>query len=413
MTKHQIDPRQVTESDLARHLLAARGIQWMRGNRGDPYALILRSQGIDPHRLFPALRGAPALRQSEPDVWVTADHATGAAALAHPSLVMRDAAAERRRKRVFSIDSRTSLKYVLSVDGGLLSAERADRARLAAVAAPLIGPDVVRAHLDAAGAAFAAALPAAGPFDLMTSFARPVTLTVLADLLGVPGDRRDEFAAACATAGYALDAHLCPPTLDMTRRLVASYDALHALLSELVKERAAEPADAVAAHLLIAVAGAEVVPNLICSAVLSLLAHPEQWRALCADPGRAEAAVEETLRFEPPIRIESRIAAAPVELGGQAVPKGDQVVVLVDGANRDPSVFTDPDRFDITRPPAGHLSTSPGTNAGFVAAPAGLLAAEALRRLAAAAPGLRQGGDVVRRMRSPVVRSIARCPVEF
>ena len=426
MTRHQIDPRQVTESDLARHLLAARGIQWMRGNRGDPYALILRAQGIDPHRLFPALRGAPVLRQSEPDVWVTADHAAGAAVLAHPGLRMRDQAAERRRKRIFSIDARNSLKHVLAADGGLLTTERADRDRLAAIAGPVLGAaalDKGRPEVTGTVEAVLGTALSGGGFDLMTGFARPATVAVLADLLGVPEARRAEFAAACVPAGYALDAVLCPPTLGMTKELVAGFDTLHGIVTDVVKARCAEaspddplggadPADAVAACLLAVVVSAELIPNLICSGALALLAEPAAWRALGEDPGLAGAAVEETLRFEPPVRIESRIAAEATEIAGQAVQKGDQIVVLVDGANRDAAAFTDPDRFDIGRRAAReHLSASPGSNAGFVAAPARLLAGEALRLLAAAAPRLRSDGDVVRRMRSPVVRGIARCPV--
>jgi P450-derived glycosyltransferase activator len=405
MTKHQIDPRTVTESDLARHLLAARGIQWMRGNRGDPYALILRAQGIDPHRLFPGLRGAPALRQSETDVWVTVDHGAGKAILTDPRMRLRDQAAAKRRKRVFAIDSQTSLKHVLSVDGsdgGVLAMDRAEQDRLRPLAEDILAP-----NLDDVTKVFTETLVTAGDrFDLMTDFARPATVSVLGDLLGVPADRRADLVAACAGVGVALDSTLCPPTLAMTKQLVASFDTIRDIL-------AGRDADSLAIGLVMAVVGAEVTTNLICNATLALLDHPDQWRLLREDPGRADGAVEEALRFDPPVRIESRIAAADAEVSGQTVRKGDQVVVLVDAANRDPAVYADPDRFDLTRPSlAGHLSLSEGSTTSFVAAPARLLAAAALGVLAARVPGLRAGGDVVRRMRSPVVRGIARCPVE-
>ena len=440
VTRHQIDPRKVSESDLARHLLAARGIQWMRGNRGDPYALILRAQGIDPRRLFPALRGAPALRQSETDVWVTVDHAAGASVLADARLKLRDRSADRRRKRIFSIDSRTSLKHVLSVDDGVCSPERADQDRLAALTAAAIGPQAMQRRRDDVTRVFRDAVKRSGDrFDLMRDFARVAVADVLGDLLGVPEAQRDRFAAALTGAGFALDAALCPPTLGMTRTLVESFDALRDLITALVEVRSAAgagggvpdgtadgdvigtvltaggtPDDAVAAGLITAVVGAEITANLIGAAACALLDDPGQWRMLCDDPDRAVAAVEETLRHDPPVRIESRIAAEAVEIAGQSVPAGDQVVVLVDGANRDPDVFTEPDRFAIDRPPAssGHLSLSAGTSSALVAAPARLLAEVALRTLATHAAGLRPAGEVVRRMRSPVVRGIARCPVE-
>lgn len=405
MTRHQIDPRTVTESDLARHLLAARGIQWMRGNRGDPYALILRAQGVDPHRLFPGLRGGPALSQSETDVWVTARHAAGSAVLADPRLRPRDQAAAKRRKRVFAIDSRTSLKHVLSVDDGVLALERDEHERLRTLALerfPLDEQAVAKVFAET----LAVTLDAGARFDLMTDFARPATVSVLAGLLDVPADRRAGFADACAGAGVALDAALCPPTLAMTKHLVASYDTIRDVL-------AGRDADALAIGTVLAVVGTEAVTNLVCNATLALLDHPDQWRRLLADPGLADAAVTEALRFAPPVRIESRVAAADAELSGQDVRKGDQVVVLVEAANRDPEVFAEPDRFDLARPAAArHLSATDGSAVGFVSAQARLLAGAALRVLAAGAPGLRADGDTVRRMRSPVVRGIARCPVE-
>ncbi|MFV2022565.1 P450-derived glycosyltransferase activator [Micromonospora sp. LOL_023] len=439
MTRHQIDPRKVSESDLARHLLAARGIQWMRGNRGDPYALILRAQGIDPRRLFPALRGAPALRQSETDVWVTVDHTVGTSILADGRLKLRDRSADRRRKRIFSIDSRTSLKHVLSVDDGVCGPERADQDRLAALAAAAIGPQAIQRRRDDVSRVFRDTVKRSGDrFDLVQDFARVAVADVLSDLLGVPEAQRDRFATALPGAGFALDAVLCPPTLGMTRTLVESFDALRSLLAELVADRSGagsgggvpdgtagrdvittvltaggRPDDALAAGLITAVLGAEITTNLIGAAVCALLDDPGQWRMLCDDPDRAVAVIEETLRYDPPVRIESRIAAEAVEIAGQSVPAGDQVVVLVDGANRDPGAFTEPDRFAVDRPsPAGHLSLSVGATGALVAAPARLLAEVALRTLATHAAGLRPAGEVVRRMRSPVVRGIARCPVE-
>jgi P450-derived glycosyltransferase activator len=405
MTRHQIDPRTVTESDLARHLLAARGIQWMRGNRGDPYALILRAQGIDPHRLFPGMRGGPALRQSETDVWVTAEHAAGAAVLADPRLHTRDQAAAKRRKRPFAIDSRTSLKHVLSVDDGVLTMARDEHERLRTLAAarfPLDEQAVTKVFTET----LAVTLDSGPRFDLMTDFARPATVSVLAGLLDVPAERRAEFADACAGAGVALDAALCPPTLAMTKHLVASYDTVRDILS-------GRDADELAIGTMLAIVCTEAVTNLVCNATLALLDHPDQWQRLRDDSGAADAAVTEALRFAPPVRIESRIAAEDAELSGQEVRKGDQVVVLVEAANRDPQVFAEPDRFDLTRPTSSrHLSATGGSAVGFVAAQVRLLAGAALRALAAGAPGLRADGETVRRMRSPVVHGIARCPVE-
>ncbi|MFG3132094.1 cytochrome P450 family protein [Streptomyces tendae] len=438
MTKHQIDPRLFTESDLTRHLLAARGTQWMRGNRGDPYALILRAQGIDPHVLYRGMRGRPALRQSESDVWVTADHATGAEVLADPRLGPADARA--RRRRVFGLDSRTTLKHVLAVDDSLLGMDRAALSRLTEFAAPALGPGAVEEHREAVREVCAETLGGIdGDFDLMTDYARACVTEVYARLLALPAERRPELAELCSGAGLALDAQLCPPTLEMTHRLIASYDGLRHLLAGLVTSRAegadptsgpdvvrgllrgagpgtphADPAESTTAALLLTVViGVEVTAQLVCGAMLALLEQPDEWESLRANPELAAGAVEETLRHSPPVRLESRIAGEAMSVAGQPVGKGDQIVVLVDAANRDPEVFSEPDRFRITRRPAApHLSLTSGSYSGFAAPLVRMVAQEALRTLAGQGPArLRTDAEVIRRIRSPVLGGVARYPV--
>lgn len=439
MTKNQIDPRLFTESDLTRHLLAARGTQWMRGNRGDPYALILRAQGIDPHVLYRGMRGRPALRQSESDVWVTADYAAGAEVLADPRLGPADAGVKRRRRRAFGLDSRTTLKHVLAVDDSLLGMERDALTRLSEFAAPALGSAAVEEHRDTVREVCAETLGRIdGDFDLMTDYAHTAVTEVFARLLALPEERRPELAELCSGAGLALDALLCPPTLEMTHRLIASYDGLRQLLGDLVASQAegvghasgpdvvrgllrgagsgtpqADPAEnTMAALMLTVVIGVEVTAQLVCGAMLALLEQPDEWELLRTDPKLAAAAVEETLRHTPPVRLESRIASADMVVAGQAVGKGDQIVVLVDAANRDPEVFPEPDRFRIDRRSVEpHLSLTAGSCPGFVAPTVRMVAQEALRTLAVEGPSrLRTGPEVIRRIRSPVLGGVARCP---
>lgn len=395
MTRHQIDPRLFDDSDVTRHLLAARGTQWMRGNRGDPYALLLRAQDIDAQRLHRAMRGRPALRQSEADVWVTVDHALGREILADPRLRLRDPAA-RRRRRVYGIDAGDTLKHVLTLDDALLARDAADYDRLRELIAAMC-----------AGAAAPRFAARTGAFDVMRDLVHPATVAALAGLAEVPGERADRIAGLSADLAPLLDSVLCPPTLSATRLLVGSYDQLVALIAADFPD-----GDDRAVRTLLFAVGTELTANVICRAILALAADPAQWAMLRSGAVPAAAVVEETLRWDPPVRMESRIAAEDVTLAGQRVERGAQVVVLVDGANRDPEVFADPDRFDSGRGDAGgNLSLPGGTPAGAVAPAVRLVAAAALGAFAADGRLPVPDGEVVRRMRSPVVHSIARCPV--
>lgn len=116
---------------------------------------------------------------------------------------------------------------------------------------------------------------------------------------------------------------------------------------------------------LFAVAGNETLRNGIPGGMVALLQHPDAQRTLRADPSQIPAAVEEMLRWWTPVMIFRRTAAAPTTIAGQTIAKGDKVVVSFAAANRDPSVYDQPDVFDIARyavrpPPRAHLAFGHG-----------------------------------------------------
>ncbi|MET8862605.1 cytochrome P450 [Nonomuraea sp. NPDC004580] len=107
---------------------------------------------------------------------------------------------------------------------------------------------------------------------------------------------------------------------------------------------------------LFAVAGNETLRNGIPGGLLTLLEHPDQMERLRAHPELLGSAIEEMLRFWPPVMHFRRTATRDLTLGGQPIRAGEKVVVYHASANRDPAVFTDPDRFDIARTPNDHVS---------------------------------------------------------
>ncbi len=143
--------------------------------------------------------------------------------------------------------------------------------------------------------------------------------------------------------------------------------------------------------LLLLVAGNETTTKLIGNGVLALLRNPGELERLRADPALMPGAVEEFLRFDGPVQLTSRMAREDRDLFGRVARKGEQVVLLLAAANRDPAVFADPDRLDVGRRDVRHLAFGQGIHFCLGAQLARLEASLALEALVARLPGMRLG----------------------
>ncbi|MGW4796914.1 cytochrome P450 [Nonomuraea sp. NPDC004297] len=114
--------------------------------------------------------------------------------------------------------------------------------------------------------------------------------------------------------------------------------------------------------LLLLDGGAETTRTVIATAIDALIRHPGQWELLRADRGLMEGAVEEFIRWTTPVLNMCRSATRDTTLHGQDIRAGQQVLLMYGSANRDPEVFTDPDVFDVTRKPGGHIAFGLGTH---------------------------------------------------
>jgi cytochrome P450 len=203
---------------------------------------------------------------------------------------------------------------------------------------------------------------------------------------------------------------------------------MSAFFTELVALRRRHPGDDVVSELatmdedlavrdllatveLLLVAGFETTVNLIGNGVLELLRNADARAWLLANPDRTDDLVEEVLRHDPPVQYTMRIAHQPVELAGTSLPTDAGVVLLLAGANRDPNVFDDPDRFDPTRRNSReHLAFSAGAHYCLGAGLARIEATAALRALFERYPDLRAAG-AVRRRRSRNIHGVRVLPV--
>ncbi|RBY78232.1 cytochrome P450 [Geodermatophilus sp. TF02-6] len=252
------------------------------------------------------------------------------------------------------------------------------------------------------------------PVDLVAEYAAPLPVLVIADLLGVPTERRDDFLRWGAGAAATLDVGL------PLRRFAAADRALRALhdflrehfvrlrrdpgndlVSRLVTasgEEALTDRELHATVMLLLGAGFETTVNLLGNAVVLLDAHRGQRDALLADPSGWPDAVEEVLRFDSPVQITGRTVRTATTLAGVRLPSGSRVTLLLGAANRDPDVFPDPARFDVTRAGArDHLAFSAGIHYCLGAGLARLEARVALQALTERFPDLRVSGRPVRR----------------
>jgi cytochrome P450 len=203
-----------------------------------------------------------------------------------------------------------------------------------------------------------------GDVDLIASLAHPLPVIVISELLGVPSEDEERFKGWSEALARGLDPDFLVPVEELTRRDRAREE-FGAYFRELADRRRRSPgddllsglvaieelseADLIATCILLLVAGHETTVNLIANGTLALLRSPDQLAWLRDNPGSATAAVEELLRYDPPVQLSARVALEDVEIAGQSIRTGEGVMLLLGAANRDPDVFADPERLDLTR----------------------------------------------------------------
>ena len=264
----------------------------------------------------------------------------------------------------------------------------------------------VRALADRLVADLAARIRDDGSADLMAGVAHVLPVEVIADLLGVP----DEIRPSLRGWSTAIVAMYEPEPEQERRRSAETASREFAdALRDLAAHRRAHPGDDLVSDLvagsgpdgtrlsgdelvgtaaLLLMAGHEATVNVIGNGVLALLAHPDQWQRLRTDPGLDAAAVEELIRYDPPLQLFERTAVRDVTVAGHAVPAGTRIATLLGAAARDPQVFTRPDELDVGRLPNPHLGFGAGVHYCLGAPLARLEVAAVLDALRARLPGM-------------------------
>ncbi len=249
-------------------------------------------------------------------------------------------------------------------------------------------------------------IDASAPFDLMSGFCVPVPIDVIASILGVDRERLGEFREWSEGVIQSLNPFR---TEAQTARMEKANEALFEYFKQTIEERRAAPRDDLISDMTCLQAGGApledielqinlaalliggnlTTTDLIGNGVRLLLLNPAELAKLKAEPTIINAVVEEILRYEPPVDITGRIASHDLEIGGQPVKESQAMTLSLRGANRDPAVFADPHRFDVSRKHRPHVAFGGGAHICIGAPLARLEAQVALPRLFARFPNLR------------------------
>jgi cytochrome P450 len=213
--------------------------------------------------------------------------------------------------------------------------------------------------------------------DVVDDFAYPLPVTVICELLGVPREDEARFHEWADTLAHSVDPD---PGQETAAGAMLAAQQLAGYMRGLIEARREHPADdllsglavgddpvgrmddadLVITMILLLIAGHETTVNLIANGALTLLRYPDELARLRDDPGRMPFAIEELLRYEPPVQFVTRFALADIEIAGATIPKGSGIRLITAAGNRDPRRFHDPDRFDPDRPDNEHLGFGGG-----------------------------------------------------
>jgi pimeloyl-[acyl-carrier protein] synthase len=381
----------------------------------------------DPYPYYDTYRGADGLVRADDTIWLSFGHAEVWAMLRNPRLSANEAratteaglpAGERARTRSLLFMDPPDHTRLRSLVSGAFTPRRTEGMAAAArsICAELTD-DITARHGDGQA------------FDLIERFAYPLPLRIICALLGVPAADERVFTGWSRALAKSLDPSVLR-SAEAERAITAAETGLHAYLSDLLAARRRAPGDDLLSDLLVIhegggristeevvqlamlllVAGHETTVNLIGNGVLALLRAPDQLSLLARQPALIAGAVDELLRFDSPVQINQRIATADMELAGTRVRAGDEIVLVLGAANRDPAVFTEPDRLDVTRDARRHVAFGGGIHHCLGASLARLEGRVALSALLMLLGRLELAGPIVRRP-TFVLRGLESLPV--
>ncbi|MCH6562058.1 MAG: cytochrome P450 [Myxococcales bacterium] len=333
----------------------------------------------DPHATWRALRSTePVYRSRALGAWLLTRYDDVLHVLRDPNFTT-----DRSDVPLMKLVSRLTRKdpeFSAMIERNLLTLDGSDHTRLRGLVSKAFTPrrvERLRPQLEGIVDELLDRAAEASQMELIRDLAHPLPVIAIAELLGIPSADRARFRAWSADLVQLLDplqgrggsASLRRATHELyayfrpllaERRARPRDDLLSAMIAAEENGESLSETDLLALSGLLLVAGHETTANLIGNAVLALLRNPSERKRLQDDPDLIASAVEEFLRYDPPIQLTDRAVREDCEIGGRRIRKGQLVVVVLAAANRDPDRFPDPDRLDLGRTDHHHLAFGQG-----------------------------------------------------
>ncbi len=391
--------------------------------QADPYPTYRRLRAEDPahHRLF-----------DDQDVWLLTRYEDCVAVLRDPRC-----SAEKFPSKILeeiAQDPKSPLAQLARISlGMMLVKDPPDHTRLRTLVNKAFTPrrvESLRPRLQRVVDELLDAVRDRGTMDIIADLAAPLPLIAIAELLGLPPDDRSRLKLWSDRFVTFIDGTIRDAGLDQAAVAVAE---LKSYLGGIIEERRRKPqqdliSGLVTAHeaddrltedelystvALLLAAGHETTTNLIGNGLLALLRNPDQLDQLRAEPELIRPGIEELLRYDSPVQVTSRIPSEDLEICGKTIPKGQEINTSIGAANRDPEVFAEPDRLDLTRGDQRHLSFGLGVHFCLGAALARLEGRIAIQSVVRRMRRLKLDTDKPEWRPGIVLRGLRALPVRF
>ena len=385
-----------------------------RVETGITFNPLRRELRVDPHPFYRRLREKDPFHRSRPaDGWILTRYADVLGVLGDRSF-SADERNQRRWPRLRARGERAGLPDPYASErASMLRLDPPDHTRLRGLVSKAFTPRAVermRPVVEKYIGELLGGLEGRRSLELIGDFAAPLPVSVIAEMLGVPVADRERFRHWSNEAVRMLGDN----TFEDRRRALAAMDELGDYLETIADERRREPREDLLSELvraeeagdrlsrlelfttcvLLLVAGNETTTKLIGNSVIALLRNPEQLALLRREPERMPEALEELLRYDGPVQLTSRMVTEDRELRGHRLRRGQQLVLVLAAANRDPEQFAEPDRLDVTRRDVRHLALSHGLHFCLGAQLARLEGTLALEAIVTRFPNLRLAGPI-------------------
>jgi cytochrome P450 len=387
----------------------------------------------DPYSVYRRLRTEEPVHQSPFGMVVLSRYADCVAMLRHPSV-----SNDFRRSPNFREEMQ---RQGLDADEALLGTrpflflDPPDHTRLRGLVNKAFTPRVVeelRPKIEALVHELIDAAAARGSLEVIEDLAYPLPVTVICQMLGVPAEDHEQFRAWSRMAARNLDPEMTIPPEELKKR-EAAIGNFTEFFRGLIEQRRAEPRDdlisaliaaedegsklsedeLLATLILLLIAGHETTVNLIGNGILALLRNPDQLALLRSDPSLIKTAVEELLRYDPPVQLTSRLALEDIPIPSTTIKAGINPLLLIGSANRDPEQFADPERLDITREDNRHIAFGMGIHFCLGAPLARVEGQIAIQAFAQRVEGATLAVDQPEYKENITLRGLASLPVRF